>query len=250
MWVFIIPLLIILAIVIAILIGIAIIKHKVNATTQKYLGMSASQTADLISKGLKEEVTTPKSISNLSAVYKPKLQRDFPGMQFGQFESMAKNALTSALNAIESEDTSILKDTTLSFNKKVEEIISDNKSRKLIEHFDNYQMHRISISDYKKTSDTASVDFEISFQCNHFYTSTDGRNVENKENTLTQYAARVQLVYGRSFEEDTAVYSHNCPNCGAPVYAVGENKVCEYCGCGFTESFDKSWLAGDFSFIK
>ncbi len=242
--------LIIVAIIVAgILVVIAVIKHKLNRMTRQYLGMGLDETARLISDGLKAEATTPKSISNMSAVYKPKLMRDFPQMTYEQFETLAKNAFLSALTAIESEDVQRLENTTRGFTQHIENIIADNRSRGITEHFDDIKIHRVSIADYKSTADSARAVFEISFQCLHFLSESS----EKDKDTLSQLAASVTLVYSReTFEDsDNAVFAHNCPNCGAPIYGVGKDTVCKYCGSGFTEKdVTKVWLADSFKFIK
>lgn len=240
--------LIIIAIVfIAIFSLVMYIKHKINSVTRKYLGMGLSETADLIGKGLREETTTPKAISNVSAVYKPRLMRDFPDMTYERFIEMANTALSSILTGIEKESTGGIENATDSLKSQVYDRIRDNQGRKLVEHFDDISIHRSGISNYKSTSDTATADFEISFQCVHYFEGKD-----KVPQNPTQLAARVTLSYGREYTEDSKslTYSHNCPNCGAPVYSVGGRMMkCQYCGTGVTEEVYKSWLVSSFKFI-
>lgn len=242
--------LIIAAIIVGgVFVTIAAIRHKLNRISRQYLGMGLDETARLISDGLKAEAATPKSISNMSAVYKPKLMRDFPQMTYEQFETLAKSSFLSALTAIESEDVQRLENTTRGFTRHIENIIADNRSREVTEHFDDIKIHRVSIADYKSTADSARAVFEISFQCQHFFSDSSDKN----NDILSQLAASVTLVYSReTFEDsDNAVFAHNCPNCGAPLYGVGNNTVCKYCGSGFTEKdVTKVWLADSFKFIK
>ena len=82
-------------IVLAIALGVLFIRHKLSKVTRDYLGMDLKQTSELIKNGLKDEVTTPKSISNVSAMYQPKLMRDFPDMSYDRFLEMANTALMS-----------------------------------------------------------------------------------------------------------------------------------------------------------
>jgi len=240
--------LIVIAIIfLAIFALVMFIKHKINSAAKKYLGMGLKETADMIGKGLKEETTTPKAISNVSAVYKPRLMRDFPDMTYERFIEMANSALYSILTRIERESTSGIENATDTLKSQVYDRICDNHDRNVIEHFDNIKIHRSGISNYKSTSDTATADFEISFQCIHYFEGKD-KVPEN----LTQLAAKVTLSYGREFREDSKslTYSHNCPNCGAPVYSVGGKMLkCQYCGTGITEEVYKSWLVSGFKFI-
>ena len=236
-------------IVLAIALGVMFIKHKLNSVTRNYLGMNLKQTSDLIKKGLQDEVTTPKSISNVSAMYKPQFMRDFPDMSYERFIEMANSALMSILTAIERENTGDLKLATDSLKEKVYNIISDNHNKGLVEHFDNIKIHRTAIADYKSTSDVATAVFEISFESLHYYAGKKNKIPEN----VTQMAASVTLSYGREFAEDTSTltFSHNCPNCGAPVYSVGGRMMqCRFCGTGVTQDVHRSWLVSGYKFIK
>ena len=242
-------LIIVAIVVIGVLVVIAVVKHRLSSVTHKYLGMGLDETARLISDGLREEASTPKAISNMSAVYKPKLMRDFPQMTYEQFETLAKAVLLSTLGAIENESTDGLENTTRGYAAAVQSVISDNRGRGVTEYFDDIKIHRLSIADYSSAADSAKAVFEISFQCRHYFSDTP----EKSKDAVSQFAAKIILVYSReSFEDsDNAIFSHNCPNCGAPLYGVGENTVCKYCGSGFTEKdVTKVWLADSFNFIK
>lgn len=234
--------------VLAVAIVVAVIKHKLNSMTRQYLGMGLDETADLIKKGISEEATTPKAISNLSAVYKPKLMRDFPDMTYGQFEETAKNTLISILTSIQTGNIDNLLSPTENLRKKVGGIIYVNNAANATERFDNIKIHRVSIADYRSTKETAEAVFELSFQCNHYI---DKGKSTKSENTLTQMAAKVVLIYGADqYEYDSSVLSHNCPNCGAPIKAVGSSKVCQYCGTGITEASVRCWLADSYDIFK
>ena len=233
----------IVLLVIAAIVGF--VKWKLSCVTRKYLNMDLKQTADLIGKGLKDEVTTPKAISNVSAVYKPRLMRDFPDMSYERFLDMANTALTSILVAVQTGKPDEIRDATDTVKQKVTNIVAANNSRGVTEHYDDIKIHRTAISDYRSTTAV----FEISFQCFHWL---EGEKKSKKPENPTQYAASVTLSYGREFAENATnvTYSHNCPNCGAPVYAVGGKIVCKFCGTGITEEVYKSWLVSAYNFIR
>lgn len=223
-----------------------IIRRKLNSITREYLNMGISEAADLISKGLKEEATTPRAISNLAAVYKPKLLRDFPEINYEQFEEMAKSSFKSVLDSIEAEDISLLIKASDSLTQNVQHIINDNMGKGVKEYFDDLKIHRMSVSDYKYSSETAQVSFEISFQCLHYYT---GKKETDK--ALKQLAGRITLICGTELKDDSysTVFTDNCPNCGAPIRSAKGETVCSYCGTGVTQVIDKIWLANSFEFI-
>lgn len=235
-------------IVLAIALGVMFIKHKLNSVTKDYLGMNLKETSELIKKGLKDEVSTPKSISNVSAMYKPQLTRDFPDISYERFLEMANSSLMSILTAIEKESTSELSLATDTLKEKVYNIISDNHNKGLVEHFDNIKIHRTAIADYKSSSDKATAIFEISFECLHYFEGKKNKVPDN----VTQMAASVTFSYGREYAEDSTslTFSHNCPNCGAPVYSVGGRMMqCKFCGTGVTEDVHRSWLVSGYKFI-
>lgn len=237
-------------IVLAIAGGVLFIKHKLNSVTRNYLGMNLKDTSELLKKGLQEEAVTPKPISNVSAMYKPKLMRDFPDMSYEQFIETANSSLMSILTAIENQSTDNLKLVTDSLKEKIRNIISDNQNKGVVEHFDDIKIHRTAISDYKSTTETATAVFEISFQCKHF---REGGKKEKNTDNLVQLAASVTLSYGREIAEDSTslTFSHNCPNCGAPIYSVGGRMMqCKYCGTGVTEDMNRSWITSAYKFIK
>ena len=167
------PLIVIAVIALVIFIIVMIIKHKLESATRRYLGMGLKDTANMLGNGLREETTMPKAISNVSAIYKPRLMRDFPDMTYERFLEMANTALVSILTAIESGDADRIGNATDSLKSVIRDKIHDNNGRNIVEHFDDIKLHRTAISDYRTTSDTATADFEISFQCIHYLEGKD-----------------------------------------------------------------------------
>ncbi len=240
--------------VIMITIVILTIVSKTRKLTKNYLGMTPTQTMDLISKGIREEATTPKPITALSAVYTPKIQRDFPSMGYGGMESLARNALIASFNAIESKNTDGLREISCSdaLVNKVINIINDLGSKGEEDKYDNVKIHKCGISSYLKKDDEAIVSFEYSLQYEYKKYKL-GKLISNTNyNGLVQAAYRVTLTYNQKVYEQTSnmVYTSNCPNCGAPVDVGSKNRVCSYCGSGFDVINERVWQATDFNLIK
>lgn len=242
------PLIILIAIVVAVL----IIINKVRHTTQKYLGMSPSQTMELINKGLKEETTTPKGITALSEMYGPAITRDFPEIGYAGMEVKAKNAIVAILNAIMRKNSELLKadDFTHDLVNKVNNRITSLNARNEKEIFNNIKVHRCGISSYRNVTKEATARFEISLQ--YEYARVPEDKPDSVKPVLTQTAYSVTLAYKQDMYEQTSsiVYSSNCPNCGAPIDVSAKGKKCPYCGSGFTEIADRVWLVNDFNLIK
>lgn len=232
-------LIVIAVIAAAIMVAVWLIKRKLSQTTQKYLGMGLGETADLIRNGIREEASIPKPIANMTAVYKPKLLRDFPEMSYEQVETMAKNALLGFLTAVTSEDTGKLFRPSRNLTQQAQTRIDGNVLRGAHERFDSPKIHKISMSDYHSANGTADAEFQLSFEALHGGTQPE------------QMSCTVLLNCGRAEAEESggAYYSHTCPSCGAPVIAVGSNKVCRYCGSGITERGTRVWLADSVTFL-
>lgn len=241
--------------VIIIAIIIFIIVRKIRRFTQSALGMSPSQAADLISDGLKSEITTPKPITSLSAVYAPQIERDFPQVGYHGMDTLARNTLVAVLNAIESKSTAGLSADKCSpaLISKIDNIISDLNSRNASEKYDNIKIHKSGISAYSNKSSEAVATFEISLQYN-FSKTENGKVIKNtnanNSEGLVQAAYKVMLTYNQHLHEETTsvVFSSNCPNCGAPIDA--RNGVCQYCGAGITEIADRIWQVNDYNLFK
>jgi len=240
--------------VIMITIVIITIVSKTRKITKDYLGMTPTETMDLISKGIREEVATPKPITELSAVYTPKIQRDFPEMGYGGMESLARNALIASFNAIEKKSTEGLLEISCStaLVNKVINIINDLGSKGEEEKYDNVKIHRCGICSYLKKQDEAIVAFEYSLQY-EYKKYRMGQLVSRTDNNgLVQAAYRVILTYNQKIYEQTSnmVYTSNCPNCGAPVDVSNKERECPYCGSGFSVINDRVWQVTDFNLIK
>ena len=232
--------------IILLTIGIVIyvVKRKLNSLTRRYLNKNLGETAKMISQGIKEETTLPKPITDLTAAYKPQIDRDFPGYGYQRMEAMTKQGLLNTLNAIEAEDASNIPDASPVLAGLVEGIIGDNRSKNIKVFYDNVKIHKTAISRYKSTKEYADAVFEISCQYNHYCTDEAGKIKEGSKTELTQAAYRVKLSYNQNVYDEKGLnssYTRNCPNCGAPVSVIGGNSYCEYCGSGVKMIEERVW---------
>lgn len=247
------PLIIIGIILLVIAIIIFAVKRKLNNLTRRYLGKNLSQTADMLSKGLKGETTLPKPISNLTAVYKPQIERDFPSISYQRMEAMAQGGLINTLNAIEAEDFSSIPDAAPSLLSQVEGIIGDNRSKNIKVRYDDVKIHKTAVSRYKSTKQYAEAVFEISCQALSYEESAeDGKLLCGSKTEPQQFAFKVKLSYNQAnYDEGTnSAYSHNCPNCGAPVSVIGGNAVCRFCGSGVQAVEERIWQINSVELLK
>lgn len=242
----------ILAIIITVVIIVLVIKSKLERLTRSTLNMGLGETANMLMKGIKEEATLPKSISNMTAVYKPQIERDFPQLGYAAMQTMAENALLSVFNALEAGDTEKLTNASSKLSDFVQNRIDDFAGKETKVFFDNVKIHKSGISSYKKTETTAEAVFEISLEYLFYTVSGSGKVESGSKETLQQAVYQLVLSYDQQEYLNTTniVFSSNCPNCGAPVSAMGKNKQCPYCGSGLTEIADRIWLANSYKLIK
>lgn len=225
-------------IVLAIVIGVAVIRYKLNNLSKKYLGRNLEQVGEAIKEGLNDDSQPPRTISVMTSIHKPKFERDFPDMSYAQIEAMARNALTSYLTAVEEQDAGKLYEPSLNLTQQLYDRLTDNASRG-VEHFDNVKIHRVALANYINSGGIVDAVFEISFECYHFFQEKEKLNAPN------QLACSIVLNHGRALADGAVIEGHNCPNCGAAV----TTSVCEYCGTGISKIDIKKWLADSVKFI-
>lgn len=76
------------------------IKRKVEDVSQALFGTDSL--VEGWNKQADELAATPKSVSGMTRIFEPQIQRDFPDFNLVQFKNKAENMLVSALQAIDS----------------------------------------------------------------------------------------------------------------------------------------------------
>ncbi len=229
------------------IIVVAIIVLVIRAKIKKLTGSSISEIAKAVSTGLKEEADLPKGITDLSAVYSPKINRDFPDTGYTSMSSQVKNVLTAYLGAIEAKSVSKLDKDNCSelLIRKAEGIISDLDSKNEQEKYDNIDIHKCGIASYSNKIEEAVAVFEVSV--GYIYSLLKDKAVKVNEKRQTAY--KVTLSYRQHGYEtsDSSIYSSTCPNCGAPVDI--KSGVCKYCGSSIGAIADRIWQVTDIDLI-
>ena len=100
---------------------------------------------DSITEGLeqqaKELAVTPKSVSAMTRIFLPQIQRDFPDFNLVQFKNKAENMLVSALQAIDSGNVSLIRDASEELKAQVENRIEMNRSEGIREVYELSLIH-------------------------------------------------------------------------------------------------------------
>ena len=181
-----------------------------------------------------EMQTTPKSVSSMTSVYLPRIEKDFPEFSYDEFKVKAENMMKSAFNAISTEDISKLINASRDLTSQVNNIINSNRTNHFKESYSDIKIHRTEIKNYVKTSGNCVITLQSSVGYVHCVTGPHGEVIKGDKEHTFQTRYDIDLMYVQDvdkFEIGDSFVSNNCPNCGAPISALGE-KYCPYCGSG------------------
>lgn len=240
---------IILVLVIIIIAAIFIAFLKVRNKVREFSNL-AFGTTDII-KGLKQADAdaqkTPKSVSAATNIYLPSIMRDFPDFHYDEMKNRSDNLLISYLRGIEDMNASRLGDCTVELKDKLSMKIGMLQNEGKREHFQNIKIHRTEIRAYRKLKGRRSIIFQSAVQCYH-WVEKDGKVISGSKERLEQSKYDVEMIYiqDRDLVEnlEDAGLAMNCPNCGAPLPALGAKK-CAYCDSPVVEFNIRTWNFSD-----
>ncbi len=244
-------LLLLLSMAAAVWIAVRIIKRKVRTFSRLVWG------TDSLSGGVEkmraDYAITPKSVSAMTSLYLPKINADFPEFKYDEMKKRAENVLLYYLMAIDQGQAGVLRDANRRLKDKLQAVISMQKTAGRREHFQSVKIHRTEISAYRKSQGRCIITFQSALQYIHGVSEGDGSGDVQMDRLPTQTKYDVDLVYiqDERIVEDERDYGLglNCPNCGAPIAALGA-KVCEYCGTPVVEWNLYVWTFGDVREVK
>lgn len=135
------------------------IKRKVEDVSQALFGTDSL--VEGWNKQADELAATPKSVSGMTRIFEPQIQRDFPDFNLVQFKNKAENMLVSALQAIDSGNVSLIRDASEELKAQVENRIEMNRSEGIREVYEKIRIHRTEISNYEKNRENVSLHFRV-----------------------------------------------------------------------------------------
>jgi endogenous inhibitor of DNA gyrase (YacG/DUF329 family) len=226
----------ILGIVLVILILFLYLVNKLNATIGKD---NMKLLKDRLKEGFKdgglsldqEYFSTIKSITGMTDIYKPMIEKDFDDFHVSELFSLNNKNLTSIFNALESKDISNITDDS-SFDLirgNIYQEIQDMISTDTNVSYDDIKINRNTIKSYSNKNGSATIEVNTSLS---YYFKTNKKGVKNFENIRkeTRYTTKYILVYdAKKFNSNSVTYAVNCKNCGAPVPTKGDT-TCRFCG--------------------
>ena len=225
-------------------VGYLVVRKKLASVSRSLFGTDSfiegwNRQADVLA-------ATPKSVSGMTRVFGPQIEEDFPDFNLNQFKNKAENMLLSALQAVDAEDITLLKEATEELTKQVENQITRNNAEGVKETYERIHIHQTEITNYVKRDGTCVIVFQSAVEHMH-YKTRDGKVIEGDSKRLTQTKYNVEVVYiqdEKMVKTDNAVGT-TCPNCGAPVKKLGA-MYCEYCGSAVTPINLKVWTLHKF----
>ena len=189
------------------------------------VGNLASVLSSLLKKADYEAESTPKSLSSSEPLLMDRIRRDFP--EYNP-ELIRQRVMRDARTFYESAQAGKC-------------LYADGVSDQLRERLPSFlppdvaggiQVHKAVLAAY----DDRSEDRVLTFQAAAAFRDPAG--------TLRQRRLILKYLAAWSTDTMTGVKRSNCPNCGAPVPAVG-SKVCQYCGTALKVWAGTSWLLTD-----
>lgn len=219
--------------------GYHVIRTKIESFSRAAFGTKSlmeglEQQADLIAE-------TPKSVSGMTRIFEPQIQKDFPDFNLVQFKNKAENMLISALQAISAGNVSLLRETSNELTEQVRNQIQANAAEGVTETYRQIHIHRTEITNYVKREGKCIITFQSAVEYFH-YKEKDGRvtDGDKERKQQTKYNIEVMYIQNEKLAKLDNAVGTTCPNCGAPIVNLGA-LYCEYCGTAVTPINLKVW---------
>lgn len=197
---------------------------------------------------------TPKNVSGGTGIFLPQIMKDFPEFHLEEMRERAENVLRSYLYSIDRESSSHLTEGTDELRAELDTEIAMRRSEGTREHFENITIHKTEIFKYNKQKGRVSIIFQSAVGFVNYWERGD-KIISGKKDRPTQsrYNVEVSYIQDREYIAETGMDGHSltCPNCGAPITGLGDNRICKYCGTGVTEVFNINvWMFTGVSPVK
>jgi len=214
------------AVLVLLLVGgglVALIRVLIRSVSR--VGNLASTVAEVIKKAQYEIEEQPKSLSSMEPLLIDRIRRDFPEYNpelIRQRVARDAKAFYESAQAGKCLYTDGISD---QLRERLESSLPPDVA-------DEIRVHKVALAAY----DDRSEDRGLTFQAAASF----------KDRAGTTRQRRLVLTYLAAWATDTVdgVRKANCPNCGAPVPAVG-SKVCQYCGTALKVWAGTGWLLTD-----
>ncbi len=222
--------LIITAILLAIIASLIIfIRTKIRAFTKEYFGTTSLKEA--IDQSELTASETPKTVFSVQSVFERRAYKDFPGISIDKLKAETESAIREIFKGTEEKNPHISKNEYI--NKYIEDKIEKNQEVQ----YENLKFHNTVINMYERNTIEAKITMQSSFE---YWETKKGKRKKIQDRLKVYF---IYVIDEDAFGIGKRALGLKCPNCGAPVKIVGEDKVCEYCGAGIKDiAVTKVWI--------
>lgn len=228
----------VLLLIVAAGISVLVIQYKLRQVSRAAFG------TDSFLEGLKNQeemlAETPKSVSGMTKICLPRIEKDFPEFSYQEFLQKSENQLKEALAAVENQDLACVSGASPELKKQLGLWIEDDRRQGIREQFQNIKIHQTAISRYEKKAGCCVVTFQSAVEYRYAKWKENGKR-PSPEKLQSRYD--MEWVYIQDVEklpEAAGAVGVNCPNCGAPLRNLGA-KFCEYCGSALETLNTRVW---------
>lgn len=189
--------------------------------------------------------TTPKSVSGMTSLCLPQIQRDFPEFSLAEFVQKSENLLKASLAAVEMQDIALLEQASKDLRSQILLRIQDDRRRGIREHFQRIKVHRTEIARYQKKEGCCVITLQSAVEYEYWQDglreSCKSGNLPDRRMKQTRYNMELMYVQDvNQLQPGQTAAAVVCPQCGAPVSRLG-SKYCEYCGSGIETVNSRVW---------
>ena len=174
--------------------AILFVLFKVRQISQEFFG-----TPNLV-EGLKRqealEDDTPKSVSGMTRVELPRIEKDFPEFHWLEWKQRCENQLKGYLEALEHRDLSYLGKVSVSLKDQVRLQIEEMKEKEIREEFDAIKVHQTEISRYDKDPGKCRIRIQSAVEYLHTLKTPDKKkNVEQEKELFVKLLLLILLCH-------------------------------------------------------
>lgn len=183
---------------------------------------------------------TPKSVSAMTGIELPRIQRDFPEFSWPQWRQQAENQLLQYLTALEQRDVACLSGASPVLREHLRLTLADQAQQGIREQFRDIRIHRTEISRYEKAPGLCRILIQSSVEYRHSRTSLRADDLLQDKREQHRYAMELVYIQDPDKTQHDSAVAANCPNCGAPLSDLGA-KHCPYCGAAVEPVNLRAW---------
>lgn len=194
-----------------------------------------------------EFIQPPRSISAMTRVYLPNINKDYPDFHYQEMRERAESLLESYFLAINNSKASLLTEGSTELRNQLQFRINNNVSLKRKERITDFKIHQTEIKNYEHSNGKVVITFQSSIALCNYYTDKNDSLIKGDSSKVKQTLYNISVFYvqdNSKLNSKEQAIGMTCPNCGAPITTLGST-VCEYCDSRVVAINRHSWIFGE-----